>query len=50
MALCALGKVHRVMAEKEPGTLVVAEAKAIVFFQAALLVNPRTTWPPTSWA
>jgi len=29
------------MAEKDPGTVVVAEAKAIVFFQAALLVNPR---------
>ena len=41
MALCALGKVHRVMADKEPGTVVVAEAKGIVFFQAALLVNPR---------
>ncbi len=41
MAVCRLGKVHRVMAEKDPGTVVVAEAKAIVFFQAALLVNPR---------
>ena len=41
MALCALGKVHRAMAEKDPGTVVAAEAKAIVFFQAALLVNPR---------
>ena len=41
MALWGLGKVHRAMAEKEPGTVVAAEAKAIVFFQAALLISPR---------
>jgi polysaccharide export outer membrane protein len=41
MALWALGKVHRAMAAKDPGSVVAGEAKAIVFFQAALLVNPR---------
>jgi polysaccharide export outer membrane protein len=41
MALWALGKVHRVIGEQELGAVVAAEAKAIVFFQAALVVSPR---------
>ena len=41
MALGALGKMHAALAGKPNPEIVVPEAKAIVFFQAAILVCPR---------
>ncbi len=41
MALGALGKLHAALAGKPNPEIVVPEAKAIVFFQAAILVCPR---------
>jgi tetratricopeptide (TPR) repeat protein len=41
MALRALGKLHAALAGKPNPDIVAPEAKAIVFFQAALLVCPR---------
>ena len=41
MALGALGKVHAALAGKANSEIVLPEAKAIVFFQAAILVCPR---------
>ncbi len=41
MALGALGKLHAAMAEKANPDTLLPEAKAITFFQAALLVCPR---------
>ncbi|OHB68664.1 MAG: hypothetical protein A2V70_07060 [Planctomycetes bacterium RBG_13_63_9] len=40
MALHALGKVHGALARHKVGDVVAAEPKAMVFFQAALLVYP----------
>ncbi len=41
MALRSLGKLHAAMAEKGSSEIALPEAKAITFFQAALLVCPR---------
>ena len=41
MALAALGKLHASMADKENPEIALADAKAIVFFQAAILVLPQ---------
>ena len=41
MALGALGKMHAALAGKPNPEIVAPEAKAIVFFQAAILVCPR---------
>jgi hypothetical protein len=41
MALAALGKMHAALAGKPVPEIVAAEAKAIVFFQAAILACPR---------
>ncbi len=41
MALHAMGKLHTALAEKKVVTVVAAESKAVVFFQAALLVHPK---------
>ena len=41
MALRSLGKLHAAMAEKGSSEMALPEAKAITFFQAALLVCPR---------
>jgi tetratricopeptide (TPR) repeat protein len=41
MALGALGKMHTALAGRPNPEIVVPEAKAIVFFQAAILVCPR---------
>ncbi len=41
MALGALGKVHAALAGKPNPEILLPEAKAIVFFQAAILVCPR---------
>jgi hypothetical protein len=41
MALGALGKLHTVMAEKGTSEMPLPEAKAITFYQAAVLVCPR---------
>ena len=41
MALHAMGKLHTALAAKKVVTVVAAESKAVVFFQAALLVCPK---------
>jgi hypothetical protein len=41
MALCALGKLHAALARQKGLDIAAPEAKAIVFFQASLLVQPR---------
>ncbi len=41
MALHALGKLHEAMAQQKGGPLPAAEPKAMVFFQAAILVYPQ---------
>jgi tetratricopeptide (TPR) repeat protein len=40
MALRALGKIHAALAQDGAGDVVAAEPKAVVFFQAALIVYP----------
>ena len=40
-ALHALGKLHGAMAKKKVGLVTAAEPKAMVFYQASLLANPR---------
>jgi len=41
MALHALGNLYRALAARKGATIPAANAKAMVFYQAALLVNPR---------
>jgi tetratricopeptide (TPR) repeat protein len=41
MALHALGKLHEAMAHQKSGPLPAAEPKAMVYFQAAILVYPK---------
>ncbi len=41
MALRALGKLHEALAEKKAAAEPAAESKAMVFYQAALLVDPE---------
>ena len=41
MALHALGKLHDALAQKKSGLVAAAESKAMVFYQAALLVYPK---------
>jgi len=41
MALHALGNLHRALANKRSDTVRAASAKAVVFYQAALLVSPE---------
>jgi hypothetical protein len=41
MALGALGKLHAAMAEKGSSEMLLPEAKAITFYQAAMLVSPQ---------
>lgn len=41
MALHGLGNLHRVLAEKGNSTIRAAGTKTVVFYQAALMVNPR---------
>lgn len=40
MALYALGKLHNAMANKKSGFVAVAESKAMVYYQAAMLAHP----------
>jgi tetratricopeptide (TPR) repeat protein len=41
MALHAMGKLHAALAQKRDAAIAVPESKAMVFFQAALLVYPK---------
>ena len=41
MALRGLGKLHVAIAQREPDVIRAAESKAMVFYQAAMLVTPR---------
>jgi hypothetical protein len=41
MALHALGKLHTALAQKKAATIVASESKAMVFYQAAILVYPK---------
>jgi len=40
-ALCALGKLHAAIAQHKSGEIQAAEPKAMVFFQASLLIFPQ---------